>query len=58
LLGKASFEGEFKEGVLVRGVMHTEQGKAIELDDEKQTYFEVLKDGTKIPVDPSAIVEN
>lgn len=54
-VGKLSFQGEFKEGVFVRGMMHTAQGKTIEVDGEKQTFLEVLKDGTKVPVDPSVI---
>jgi hypothetical protein len=49
-----SFQGEFKQGVLVRGVMRTAD-KTIEVDAEKATYLEVLKDGTKVPVDPSVI---
>jgi hypothetical protein len=44
-----------QEGVFVRGLMHTSQGKTIEMDGERQTYFEVLKDGTKVPVDPRAL---
>ncbi len=53
--GDVSFKGEFKQGVFIRGVVHTKQGKTIEMDGEKQTYFEVLKDGTKVPIDPSAL---
>lgn len=55
-IGTASLEGEFKAGAFLHGVVHTKQGKTIEVDNEKQTYFEVLKDGTKVPVDPSALV--
>jgi hypothetical protein len=33
--------------------MHTSQGKDIEVDGEKETYFEILKDGTKVPIDRS-----
>lgn len=54
-LGDASFKGEFKQGVFIRGEMHTKQGKTIEMDSEKRTYFEVLKDGTKVPVDPDSL---
>jgi hypothetical protein len=55
-IGAASLEGEFKAGSFLRGVVHTQQGKTIEVDNEKQTYFEVLQDGTKVPVDPSALM--
>src|SRR6185436_17170323 len=51
----SSFEGEFKDNMFVRGVVHTKQGKTLEVDAEKQTYFEVLKDGTKVPIDPRAL---
>lgn len=55
-VGEESFKGEFKQGVFIRGVMHTKQGKTIEIDEEKETYLELLKDGTKVPVDPSTLV--
>jgi hypothetical protein len=55
-IGEQSFKGEFKRGVFTRGVMHTKQGKIIEIDHEKATYLEVLKDGTKVPVDPNALL--
>jgi len=51
----SSFEGEFKDNMFVRGVVHTKQGKTLEVDAEKQTYFEVLKDGTRVPIDPRAL---
>jgi hypothetical protein len=54
-IGEESFKGEFKHGLFTRGVMHTKQGKTIEVDHEKATYLEVLKDGTKVPVAPSAL---
>jgi hypothetical protein len=54
-IGEQSFKGEFKQGEFIRGVMHTKQGKTIEIDAEKETYLEVLKDGTKVPVDPGEL---
>lgn len=50
---KASFKGEFKQNVFMRGVIRTSQGRTIEVDNEKQTYLEVLENGKKMPVDAS-----
>jgi len=50
-----SFKGEFKQGVFIRGMIHTKEGKTLEIDLDKATYLEVLKDGTKVPIDRSTL---
>ncbi len=49
--GKLKMRGDFKAGVLVRGTIAAEDGRTFEVDLEKDEVLEVLKDGTKRPVD-------
>ena len=49
--GKAQFNGEFKQGVFMRGRIRTADGRTIEADLEAETFFEVKADGSKVPFD-------
>lgn len=55
--GKTQFTGEFKRGVFVKGRMRTEDGRSIEADTEANTFFELKKDGRKVPIDPLLMLE-
>ncbi len=46
-----TMSGDFKAGVLVRGTIAAADGRTFEIDAEKGEVLEVLKDGTKRPVD-------
>lgn len=46
-----TMRGDFKSGELVRGTLVAEDGRTFEIDAAKGEVFEVLKDGTKRPVD-------
>jgi hypothetical protein len=48
---KLTLRGDFKAGVLVRGTIAAEDGRTYEIDVEKGEVLEVLKDGSKQPVD-------
>lgn len=49
-LGKVTMRGDFKDGGLVRGTI-TGDGRTFEVDIEKNEILEVMKDGTKRPID-------
>ena len=44
------FDGEFERGNFARGSIRTAAGRTIEADALKSAYFEVLPDGTRLPV--------
>lgn len=54
-IGNMYFKGDFKQNQFMRGIIRTKQGKTIEADIEKGIYLEVLSNGTKAPLDPSAL---
>ncbi len=50
-VGKLTMRGDFKVGVLTRGTIIENGGRAFEINAEKDEIFEVLEDGTKRPLD-------
>lgn len=50
-VGKLTMQGDFKVGVLARGTITEDDGRTFEIDAEKGAILEVLKDGTKRPLD-------
>ena len=51
-----SFDGEFEQGVFIRGSIRTVAGRTIDADVLKRAYFEVLPDGTRIPVSEADVL--
>ena len=51
-----TFEGEFEKGMFIRGSIRTVAGRTIEADVLKPAYFEVLPDGTRIPVNEADLL--
>jgi hypothetical protein len=46
---QATLQGEFRDGLLYRGTMTGKSGRKFEIDNERQTVFEILPDGSKRP---------
>jgi len=50
-VGNMTVRGDFKAGVLARGTITGNDGRTFEVDIEKGEIVEVLKDGSKRPID-------
>ena len=50
-VGNVTMRGDFRFGTLVHGTITADDGRTYEIDVEKDEVLEVLKDGTKRPID-------
>lgn len=50
-VGKLTMHGEFKSGALAHGTITGADGRTFEVDLEKSEILEVMKDGSKHPID-------
>jgi hypothetical protein len=46
---EATMSGEFRDGLFYKGTIAGKSGRKFEIDEEQQTGFEILRDGTKRP---------
>lgn len=54
-IGKQTLEGDFSSGVFQRGVIHTEDGRTLEVDVDAGRIVEVKPDGSRMPVTPDTL---
>jgi alpha-acetolactate decarboxylase len=50
-VGKLTMRGDFKAGVLARGTITGADGRTFQVDIDKNEILEVMKDGSKRPLD-------
>jgi hypothetical protein len=50
-VGSIKMRGHFREGVLLRGSIETNDNRKFEIDLDKREIFEVQPDGSKLPID-------